>query len=93
MVDAFLKTEMGQGCELLSPAELAKRQPELDLDASQAGCGARTNCAWNQAEAYPHLAAWLATHHGVEFRRETAVQAIEPPLIETSRGPIPRRQS
>ena len=39
-------------------------------------------------DAIPHLAAWLAKASGVEFRRGTVVRGIQPPLIETSRGPI-----
>jgi FAD dependent oxidoreductase TIGR03364 len=39
-------------------------------------------------DAIPRLVNWLARHHGVDFRRETAVWAAEPPVIETSHGPI-----
>ena len=38
--------------------------------------------------AIPKIAAWLAEQHGVEFRRQTTVLALEPPRIDTSRGPI-----
>jgi FAD dependent oxidoreductase TIGR03364 len=88
VVDAFLKTEMGEGCELLSPSELAQRQPQLDPGRFAGALWSPHELRVESKEAIPQLAAWLATHHGVEFRRETAVQAIEPPLIETSRGPI-----
>jgi D-hydroxyproline dehydrogenase subunit beta len=88
LVDAFLKTEMGQGCELLSPAGLAKCQPQLDPRRFAGGLWSPHELRVESMQAIPRLAAWLATHHGVEFRRETAVQAIDPPLIETSRGPI-----
>jgi FAD dependent oxidoreductase TIGR03364 len=40
------------------------------------------------ADAIPRLAAWLHEAHGVRFLRRTAVHAVEPGRIETSRGPI-----
>src|SRR5688572_7292717 len=88
VLDAFLQTEMGEGCELLSPAALAKRQPQLDAGRFAGGLWSPRELRVESKEAIPRLAAWLGAHHGVEFRRETAVQAIEPPLIETSRGTI-----
>ena len=39
-------------------------------------------------DAIPALARWLDEAHGVEFLRETAVHAVEPPTIATSRGTI-----
>ncbi len=39
-------------------------------------------------EAIPRLAAWLESEHGVAFRWATAVHAVDPPRIETSRGPV-----
>ena len=38
--------------------------------------------------AIPRLAAWLAEAHGVTFLRNTAVHAVEPPVVATSRGPV-----
>ena len=90
VVDAFLATEMGEHCEFLSMDDLGKRQPEL----AQGALGA----LWSphevrveSKEAIPKLAAFLSMHKSVEFRRETAVLAVEPPRLETSRGPIEAR--
>jgi FAD dependent oxidoreductase TIGR03364 len=38
--------------------------------------------------AIPRLAAWLADRFGVAFRRQTAVQTVEPPRLVTSRGVV-----
>jgi FAD dependent oxidoreductase TIGR03364 len=88
VVEAFLQTEMGEGCSLLEPDDLRRQYPQL---AGQDFAGA----LWSPHEvrvesrqAIPQLAAFLAERHGVEFRRETAVRAIEPPSIETSRGTV-----
>jgi hypothetical protein len=39
-------------------------------------------------EAIPRLAAWLASAHGVVFRRSTQVFAIDLPRVHTSRGVV-----
>jgi FAD dependent oxidoreductase TIGR03364 len=39
-------------------------------------------------EAIPRLADWLAQRHGVTFQWQTAVHAVEPPRLETSRGAL-----
>jgi FAD dependent oxidoreductase TIGR03364 len=39
-------------------------------------------------DAIPRLAAWLRDAKGVTFLRETAVRAVEPPVVETSGGPL-----
>jgi FAD dependent oxidoreductase TIGR03364 len=90
VVDAFLATEMGEQCGFLSADDLKKRQPELARGALGA--------LWSPHEvrvesktAIPKLAAFLAGHKGIEFRRETAVLSVEPPRLETSRGPIEAR--
>jgi D-hydroxyproline dehydrogenase subunit beta len=88
VVEAFLKTEMGEGCVLLSPSALAKRQPQLDPQYFEGALWSPHELRVESKEAIPRLAAWLAAQHGVTFRRKTAVRTVEPPLIETSRGPI-----
>lgn len=88
VLEAFLRTEMGEGCELLDPAAAAVRLPVLS-GAPIAGV------LWSPHElrvesrtAIPKLAAFLADHHGVAFRRGTAVVGVEPPVVATSAGEI-----
>ncbi|HEY6630035.1 MAG TPA: TIGR03364 family FAD-dependent oxidoreductase [Rhizobiaceae bacterium] len=90
VVEAFLATEMGERCELLAPAELGKRQPEL-AEGALGALWSPHEVRVESKEAIPKLAAFLAEHKGVEFRRETAVVSVEPPGLETSRGPIRAR--
>ena len=88
LLEAFLKTEMGEGCEL------------LDASAARAACGAVV-CADVQAvlrsphevrvesrDAVPKIAQWLEERWGVVFLRETTVTSAEPPRLGTSRGPV-----
>lgn len=86
VLDAFLATEMGEDCTLLSPAEARARLPALS--------GALSGALWSphdlrveSREAIPKLAAWLAKQ-GVDFRRETAVTGVEPGRVHTSSGSI-----
>jgi len=86
VLDAFMATEMGEGCALLTPDEARARLPAL--------VGDLTGALWSphdlrveSREAIPKLAAWLAGH-GVTFRRETAVTGVEPGRVDTSGGPV-----
>ena len=87
VLEAFVGTEMGAACRLLSRAEIAA------YDGLRAGefAGALYSpheIRVESREAIPKLAAWLAERHGVTFLYETAVRAAAPPRLETSRGPI-----
>jgi FAD dependent oxidoreductase TIGR03364 len=83
---AFLETEMGQGCRLLTGAALA------DLPF----CGAAMRGVLHSPHdlrvesrlAIPRLAAWLEARWGVTFIRGAAVLSVAPPVIETSRGSL-----
>ena len=88
VAEAFLATEMGDGCEWLSATELRGRHAEI---AAQDAMGALVSPYELRVEsrtALPKLAAWLASAHGVIFLTETAVHAVAPPRIDTSRGPV-----
>lgn len=87
VVEAFLATEMGEGCTLLSPKELAARQPELDAENFAGALFSPHELRVESREAIPRVAAHLA-RLGVEFRRNTAVLGVSPPAVETSRGTI-----
>jgi FAD dependent oxidoreductase TIGR03364 len=90
VVEAFLGTEMGERCELLSAATLAKRQPEL-AEGALGALWSPHEVRVESNEAIPRLAAFLAEYKDVEFRRETAVLSVEPPAVQTSRGRIEAR--
>jgi D-hydroxyproline dehydrogenase subunit beta len=88
VVEAFLQTEMGEGCLLLEPDGLRNRHPEFAGQDFAGGLWSPHEVRVESRQAIPQLAAFLAERHGVAFRRETAVRSIEPPDIETSRGPV-----
>jgi FAD dependent oxidoreductase TIGR03364 len=87
VVEAFLTTEAGADCELLSPAALAKRQPQLAGGHVEGALWSPHEIRMESRDAIPRLAAWLETQ-AVTFQYETAVRTVEPPAIGTSRGAI-----
>jgi len=88
VAEAFMATEMGEGCHLLTAGEAAARQPGLDAAALTGALWSPHELRVESREAIPRLADYLAEHHGVTFMRRTAVLAVEPPLVTTSRGPV-----
>ncbi len=88
VIEAFLDTEMGEGCSLMDPADIARHQPQI---ASGATCGA----LWSphdlrveSREAIPCLARYLEEARGVAFLCRTAVRGVEPGLVATAGGAI-----
>jgi FAD dependent oxidoreductase TIGR03364 len=86
VAEAFLKTEMGEGCALLDRTGLLARLPH----AKEA-----TAALWSPHElrvesrtAIPRLAEWLSEHWRIDFLFETATLDVEPPRIRTSRGVV-----
>ena len=88
VLEAFAATDMGAECRLLGPREIAAYGEGLRTATSPARFIRRTRSVSNSRDAIPKLAAWLAEAHGVTFLRETAVRAVAPPRLETSRGII-----
>lgn len=84
VLQAFLATEMGQGCRLLSARQAAAEAPVLQ--ACQAALHSPHDCRVESREAIPKLAAWLQAAHGVAFHWGTAVHEIALPRVATSRG-------
>ncbi len=88
VLDAFLRTEMGEGCEILNPAAARARCAELAGPDLQAVLVSTNDIRVESREAIPKVAAWLARRLGVVFLRETTVHAVEPPRLDTSRGVV-----
>lgn len=88
VVEAFLRTEMSEGCRALDPAEVARLYPMLQPKACSVGLYSPHERRTESREAIPRLAAWLAERHGVTFLRGTAVSAVEPHRLKTSHGEI-----
>ncbi len=88
LLEAFLRTEMGEGCELLSRAAAQARCPELGGSDLQAVLHSAVDVRVESRAAIPRIAAWLAERFGVVFLRETTALSVEPPRLTTSRGVI-----
>eukprot|EP01037_Dinobryon_pediforme_P011439 gene11439-11527_t len=88
LIDAFLETEMGEGCARWSAADLRRRAPDLATDDTLGALYSPHELRIESRTALPKLTAWLTETYGVEFRWETAAHSVAPPRIETSRGPI-----
>jgi D-hydroxyproline dehydrogenase subunit beta len=88
VLEAFLETEMGEGCKLLSRAAARAASPDLAHEQVQAVLASSVDLRVESREAIPKIAAWLAQRWGVEFLRQTAVLSIDPPRVETSRGVV-----
>jgi FAD dependent oxidoreductase TIGR03364 len=88
VIDAFLATEMGQGCEWLDAGQLRARHPEIAAPDAIGALISPHDLRVESRTALPKLVAWLESAHGVTFMTETAVHSVAPPRLETSRGPI-----
>jgi FAD dependent oxidoreductase TIGR03364 len=87
VLEAFLATEMGAGCALLTPTQAGERCPMLALGAL-AVLWSPHELRVESRRAIPALARWLAEAHGVTFLRRTLVREVRPPVIETTPGRI-----
>jgi FAD dependent oxidoreductase TIGR03364 len=88
VLEAFMQTEMGEGCRLLSGAETALRHPGLAGGSTQAALVSPHEVRVDSRRAIPALAAWLQKDLGVEFRRSLAVQSVDTGRVETAEGAI-----
>jgi D-hydroxyproline dehydrogenase subunit beta len=88
VLEAFMNTEMAEGCELLSRARSRASCPHLVDDHVQAVLRSSVDLRVESQRAIPKIAAWLTERLGVTFLRETCVLAVAPPRVETSRGVV-----
>jgi FAD dependent oxidoreductase TIGR03364 len=86
LLDAFVRSDMAEGCEVLTPQVALRRCPRLRTSGLRSVLWSPHELRVESRDAIPKLAEWLARAHGVEFRWETAVHAVDPPRLETSRG-------
>src|SRR5215472_13344283 len=88
VIEAFLATEMGEGCELLGPTEFRKRSNGLGGPDLQGALFSPHELRVESRTAIPALTAWLKDVQGVAFFNETVVFDAAPPRLSTSRGMI-----
>jgi FAD dependent oxidoreductase TIGR03364 len=88
VLEAFMRTDMAEGCELLTPLAAQQRCPALRTSGLQAVLWSPHELRVESREAIPALARWLADEYGVTFCWETAVHSVALPAVETAQGPI-----
>ena len=88
VLEAFLDTEMAEGCRLLSAGEARRRWPTLAAAALEAVLESTIELRVEPRTAIPQLAAWLEQAHGVTILRNTRVLDIAVPDLRTSRGDL-----
>jgi FAD dependent oxidoreductase TIGR03364 len=86
LLEAFMLTKMAAGCRLLTPAEARRRCPQLLAPKLAAVLESTIELRVESRQAIPRLASWLAGAHGVSFLRNTTVQSIDTPNLQTSSG-------
>ena len=88
VLEAFLQTEMGEGCRLLAPGEVRRDHPHLAGEELAAALWSPHELRVESRQAIPRLAAWLAERHGVRFLWGAAALAVETGRVATTRGPV-----
>jgi FAD dependent oxidoreductase TIGR03364 len=88
VVDAFLATEMGADCQLLTPAAARVRVPRLKETGIRCVLWSPHELRVESRDAIPRFAGYLERAFGVRFLRHTLVTGIDLPHIETTSGPI-----
>lgn len=88
VLEAFLATEMGRDCRMLSAQEAATHIPTLRQGAAEAVLWSPHDLRVESRTAIPKLARWLEEACGVTFLRSTLVKDASPPEIETTRGRV-----
>jgi FAD dependent oxidoreductase TIGR03364 len=88
VMEAFLATEMGEGCRLLEAEELRRETGGLGGPDLKGALFSPHELRVESRTAIPALAAWLEEALGVVFFNETVAFETAPPKIRTSRGVI-----
>ncbi|MFO1036288.1 MAG: TIGR03364 family FAD-dependent oxidoreductase [Geminicoccaceae bacterium] len=88
VLEAFMRTAMGEQCELLTAVATRRRLPMTTPNPIAGGLYSPHERRVESREAIPKLTAWLAEALGVRFLWSTSVQHIDVPRIETSAGTI-----
>ena len=88
VLEAFLKTEMGEGCRMLAPGEVWRDHPHLAGEGLLAALWSPHDLRVESRKAIPRLAAWLQARHGVTFLWGAAALSVETGRVSTNRGDI-----
>ncbi len=86
VLQAFVGTEAGAECRLMSPTEARERVPALRADGLRAALWSPHELRVESRDAVPRLAAWLERAHDVDIRRGVLALGVDPPAVETTAG-------
>lgn len=88
VIDAFLRSEMAEGCERLTSKQAQVHVPCLRTDAARVSLYSPHEIRVESRTAIPLLARFLEEQLGITFLRSTHVTAVEPPRVQTAEGVI-----
>ncbi|QGW81041.1 TIGR03364 family FAD-dependent oxidoreductase [Variovorax paradoxus] len=88
VLEAFMRTPMGQGCELLDAVDAQAKAPALSLADACSVLFSPHELRVESRTAIGLLAKWLADVHSVVFRFGETVHEVETPRVRTSRGTL-----
>jgi FAD dependent oxidoreductase TIGR03364 len=88
VIEAFLQTEMGDGCSLMAPDAFRALSGGLGAPDLMGVLHSSIEVRVESRTAIPALAAWLEASFGVVFFNETVAFEATPPRLRTSRGVI-----
>jgi FAD dependent oxidoreductase TIGR03364 len=88
VIEAFLQTEMGQGCRLIGADEYRAATGGLGGADLAGALYSPHEIRVESRHAIPLLARWAQDSLGIDFLIETVAFSSVPPTIATSRGPI-----
>ena len=86
--EAFLQTEMAEGCRWLDHAEAAAFLDPIRPTRLEGVLWSEVDIRVESRTAIPALTTWLANQCKVEFRFGVAVQGAETGRLDTSEGPL-----
>jgi FAD dependent oxidoreductase TIGR03364 len=84
VIEAFLATDMGEGCQALSAGDIVARYSMVQ--GAVGGLFSAHDVRVESRLAIPRLAHWLAEAHGVEFLYGVAVQDAGTGWVESTAG-------
>ena len=88
VIEAFLATEMGEDCAMLSSDNFRAATGGLGCQELRGALYSPHELRFESRDVIPLLAGWLEARWGVTFLTQTVAFSTTPPRIETSRGVI-----
>jgi FAD dependent oxidoreductase TIGR03364 len=84
VLQAFMETDMADGCTLVDAAEAGARVPQLRTEGATAALHSPHELRVESRTAIPRLAAWLAERHNVRFLYGEEVLEVTAPRVRTA---------